>query len=126
MLLKIGNLNQKIKMKNKMKVNPTSCVGDKYIEEDIHFYAINYLGSDKDEYVVCDNKLHGENYREGIMYQGDLIHCVSYYRHYLKHQLTLDYTKLPHIISKKNFDEQVRDFRKMDKKMKKRLEEKNE
>ena len=114
-------------MKNTMKVNPTSCVGNKYIEEDIHFYAINYLGSDKDEYVVCDNKLYEEkNYRAGIMYQGDLIHCVSYYKYYLKHQLSIDYTELPHIISKKNFDKEVRELRKIDKRMKKNWKKKNE
>lgn len=112
-------------MKNKMKINPTSCVGNKCIEEDINFYAINCLGSDKDEYVVYDGKLHEEeNYRGGILYQGDLIHCVSYYKYYLKHQLSLDYAKLPHITSKKNFDKEVRELRKIDKRIKKRLEEK--
>ena len=47
-----------------MKVNP-SCIGNKCFEEDIHFYALNMLGSDKDEYVVHDGKLHPENYRKG-------------------------------------------------------------
>lgn len=110
-----------------MKVSPNSAFGNKLMIEDIDCHANSMLRSDKDEYVVYDGKLHEEeNYRGGILYQGDLIHCVSYYKYYLKHQLTLDYTKLPHIISKKNFDKEVRELRKMDKRIKKSLEEKNE
>ena len=94
-----------------MKVSPNSAFGNRIMIEDIDCYANSMLKSEKDEYVVHDGQLYREDLRKTVLYQGDLIHCVAYVKYYYKYNDTL-----PFIESKKSFDRQIRDLKKMEKK----------
>lgn len=94
-----------------MKVSPNSAIGNKLMIEDIDCYANSMLKSDKDEYVVHDGQLYKNDMRKSVLYQGDLIHCVAYVKYYYLYN-----DNLPFIESKKSFDRNLRDLRKIQKK----------
>lgn len=94
-------------MANRMKLDPTYGLYKRgQILEDIECNA-KFLESKSNRYVVHDGKAH-ENLRDGIYYQGDLIHCISYCKVYYAHN-----GKWPFFEPKEQYEKQIKDLKKL-------------